>query len=220
VTDLERFFRRMVSNLAATDPGLLDQPVALADVPVSIVPYRSNRRALGVESSEEYEMVLLRLCAGEGGFIRTDPDEVRQRFGEEVRSANPDLEVLHRFEDVVLTLRPELVGRALSPPPIDLDQARAAIQPSPPAPHAAPMQEEPELYEEPEKRAEPEFPAADEPVGSQCVYCGGGLPSDRSVNFCPYCGQSQVAMVCPACHCDVETGWRHCVNCGVALGSR
>ncbi len=227
MTDLERFFRRMVSNLAATDPDRLDQPVALADVPVSIVPYRSNRRALGVETSEEYEMVLLRLCAGEGGFIRTDPEEVRQKFGEEVRSANPDLEVLHRFEDVVLTLRPELVGRALGSSPIDLNQARAAIQPEPPAPAAIPVLEEAEelheeagLQEELDELEEPEFPPAVELDLSQCIYCGGGLPSDRTVNFCPHCGQSQVAMVCPSCHGDVERGWRDCVNCGVALGSR
>ena len=80
MTDLERFFRRIVANLAATDPGAPAPPDPARRHPrVSIVPYRTNRRALQLESSEEYELVLLRLCAGEGGFVRTEPEEVRAR---------------------------------------------------------------------------------------------------------------------------------------------
>jgi hypothetical protein len=212
LTDLERFFRRIVSNLAATDAVRLGQPLPLADVPSSIVPYRSNRRALQVETSEEYEMVLLRLCAGEGGFVRAEPEEVRKKFEEEVRSTNPDLEVIHRFENVVLTLRPEWVDLALQATPATFDA---------PAPPAAPA---PPVHEPPEETVEDDFPIddvaqAEESAGSQCVYCGGALPV-RAVNFCPHCGQSQVAMVCPECHADVEPGWRHCVSCGLALGGR
>jgi len=77
VTDLERFFRRIVSNVAAIDARRLNEPLPLAEIPVSIVPYRTNRRALQIDTSEEYEMVLLRLCAGEGGYVRTDPEEAR-----------------------------------------------------------------------------------------------------------------------------------------------
>jgi hypothetical protein len=199
LTDLERFFRRMVSNLAATDAPRLRAPLPLADILVSIVPYRSNRRALGLESSEEYEMVLLRLCAGEGGFARTDPEDVRQTFVEAVASANPDLEVLHRFEDVTIILHPGRVEQALlrgTPPHVDDVEEVTA-----------------------EEVAEDDAAVHEESSGSQCVYCGGALPG-RPVNFCPHCGQSQVAMVCPDCHADVEAGWRHCVNCGVALGAR
>jgi hypothetical protein len=208
LTDLERFFRQIVSNLAATDPGRLRGPLPLAEIPVSIVPYRTNRRALQLDSSEEYEMVLLRLCAGEGGYARTDPEPVRQAFEAEVRSANPDLEVIHRFEDVSIILRPDRVDQALRDPraPSDgplFDEAEVIVQD--------------ELVEE--EIAEEEFAPADDSSGSQCVYCGGALP-ERPVNFCPHCGQSQVATVCPRCHADVEPGWRHCVNCGTALGGR
>jgi Double zinc ribbon len=201
VTDLERFFRRIVSNLAAIDAGRLQEPLPLAEIPVSIVPYRTNRRALQVDTSEEYEMVLLRLCAGEGGYVRTDPEAVRLKFEEEVRSPNPDLEVLHRFEDVTVTLGPDRVDRALRSEVEDFDREPMA------APHDPPMSDEAEEIVE------------EEIVGSQCVYCGAALP-DRPVKFCPHCGQSQVAMVCPECHSDVEPGWRHCVNCGVALHGR
>ncbi len=81
------------------------------------------------------------------------------------------------------------------------DEAVAAVPDDPPM-----LDEAEEIVEE-------------EVVGSQCLYCGAALP-DRPVKFCPHCGQSQVAMVCPACQADVEPGWRHCVNCGVALRGR
>jgi Double zinc ribbon len=197
MTDLERFFRRLVSNAAAAGPHLLRAPLPLADIPVTIMPYRSNRRALGLDSSEEYEMVLLRLCAGEGGFVRTEPEEVRQKLVDEVGRANPDLEELHRYEDVMLVLHPGRVEQALLHHTMELE-------------HVTPTDEAAE-----EQHLDP---APEEP-GSQCVYCGGALPH-RPVNFCPHCGQSQVAMMCPDCHADVEPGWRHCVNCGVALGPR
>ncbi len=224
MTDLERFFRRIVSNLAATDARRLREPVPLADIPVSIVPYRTNRRALQVDTSEEYEMVLLRLCAGEGGYVRTDPEQVRQKFEAEARSANPDLEVLHRFEDVTILLRPDRVDRALRPSQRRSTPADPLFTPTASLNDTEEMVEEEMVEEEmvegeiiEEEIAEEEFAPGEEPAGSQCVYCGGALP-DRPVNFCPHCGQSQVATVCPSCHADVEPGWRHCVNCGVALG--
>ena len=212
MTDLERFFRRLVGNLASTDPARLHRPIPLDDVRQSIVPYRANRRALGLESSEDYELVLLRLCAGEGGLVRTEPEEARARFAEELRGPNPDLEVLSAVEHVLLTLRSEPLARALGPEP-------AASYAPPATPSAAPpfipsdVPDFPELDDPPEPDT-----AADEPVPPHCLYCGGALPANRAVNFCPHCGQSQTVALCTHCHGELEPGWRHCVNCGTAVG--
>jgi len=213
VTDLERFFRRLVGNLASTDPARLHRPIPLDDVRQTIVPYRANRRALGLESSEDYELVLLRLCAGEGGFVRTEPEEARARFADELRGSNPDLEVLGAAENVLLTLRSEPLARALGPDP-EISYA----PPAPPAPPALPhvpsdVPDFPELDDLPEADA-----AAEEPMPPHCLYCGGALPSNRAVNFCPHCGQSQTVALCTHCHGELEPGWRHCVNCGAAVG--
>lgn len=107
MTDLERLFRRLVRNLAGSEPARLHQPLPLTDIYESIVPYRSNRRSLQLESSEDYELVLLRLAAGEGGFVRTEPEEARKKLAAEVSSSNPDLTLLRRIENVFLTLRSE-----------------------------------------------------------------------------------------------------------------
>jgi len=219
VTELERFFRRLVANLADSDPARLHRPIPLEDIHQSIVPYRTNRRALLLESSEDYEMVVLRLCAGEGGFVRTDPEEARARFAEELQSPNPDLGMLHRMENVVVSLRSEPLARALNDVP-DPDLPYAPTQP-PLAGLELPTLDRPladdlqELagYGEPEPDPET-IPVSHAP---HCLYCGDALPADRPVRFCPHCGRQQAPPECPRCHSEVEPGWRHCVSCGTAL---
>lgn len=216
MTDLERFFRGLVTSLAETDPSRLDQPIPIEDIHRSILPYRTNRRVLGLDSSEDYELVLLRLCAGEGNYVRTDPEEARLRFAEELASPNPDLAVLHQVEGATVSLRTEPLRRALAPPDA---YAGYAPPPAPPIPGLAlpaidlPAPEppaEPDGFDEPE----PAEVASDTP---RCLYCGGTLPLERPARFCPHCGQRQTPPECPRCHTEVEPGWRHCVECGAPL---
>ncbi|HMH55582.1 MAG TPA: hypothetical protein VK535_04915, partial [Gemmatimonadales bacterium] len=112
---MSRFFRQMVRNLAAADPARLRQPLPLGEIRRTILPYRANRRALQLETSEDYELVLIRLCAGEGGFARTEPDDVHAEFAAEALSSNPDLTIVHRHESAVLILNEEQLVRALDP---------------------------------------------------------------------------------------------------------
>jgi hypothetical protein len=216
VTDLERFFRRLVANLAGSDPALLHRPIPLEDIHQSIVPYRTNRRALQLESSEDYELVLLRLCAGEGELVRTEPEEARARFDEELQSPNPDLGVLHRVEHVLISLRSEPLARALRP----LADAELAYAPPEPPSAAAgldPALDAPLDVRLDEELADLEPETSVDPAEPHCLYCGASLPADRPVRFCPHCGQRQSPPECPRCHSEIETGWRHCVSCGAAL---
>jgi double zinc ribbon protein len=227
VTDVERFFRRLVNHLAATDPSRLRRPVPLEEIYREILPYRANRRALELATSEEYELVLLRLCAGEGSLVRTEPEEARARFAQELRSANPDLDVLRSFEDVQVTFRVEPLMQALEPlPGAGHAPLSRAEEPEP--------EPEPDVvlgaaqFEVLQDLGETETPDVDDLGGGQeapaedappsCIYCGGSLPTHRAVNFCPHCGQSQTQILCPECRSEVEPGWRHCVNCGAAVG--
>ena len=203
MTDLERLFRQIVRNLSGTDPGRLRRPLPLSDIRDHIVPYRTNRRQLDLESSEDYELVLLRLCAGEGGFARIESAEVRVEFEIEIASSNPDLGILQRHESAMVDLETNQLARALDPAP-DLTFA-PPDHPSRVPPSAEPVP------------APPARQPREQPVASRCIRCKGTLPAGRALNFCPHCGGSQSLTHCPVCEAEVETGWRHCVSCGYLI---
>ena len=232
MTEVEKFFRRLVSTLAASNPARLQGPLLLDDITGSILPYRTHRRALELDTVEDYEAVLLRLCAGEGDLVWTEPEDARKRFVAESRSNNPDLTALYAFENVYLSFRPELLLWALAPDPrADYTPPEPPLETSLPEPEPpGPEVEEPVLVlgaaqlempprpEESDPALADEMVEAAEPPRPSCLYCGGSLPSNRTVNFCPHCGQSQTQILCPECRSEVEFGWRHCVNCGAAVG--
>jgi len=55
VQDIERLFRHLTRTLQAVDPARLQQPLSVGELVSRFVPYRTSRRALGVESSEDYD---------------------------------------------------------------------------------------------------------------------------------------------------------------------
>jgi double zinc ribbon protein len=203
VSDLERFFTQLVRNLAALNPARLRQPLTLAEIRESIIPYRANRKALELDSSEDYELIVMRLCAGEGGFAITEPEEAHNDFVEQVGSPNPDLTIVEKHRKAVVGLDPRSVAKALDPKP-ELAYAPWEEQVS----HA-------ELTRKADDAAAQKPPSEPE---ARCSYCHAALPSGRVVNFCPKCGQSQLR--CPKCKTELERGWRHCVGCGAAVGER
>jgi Double zinc ribbon len=200
-SDLQRFFAQLVHNLAAINPARLRQPMTLAELRESVIPYRANRRALQLESSEDYELVVMRLCAGERGFAITEPEEAQADFVNELASPNPDLTIVERHRKAVVALDPRSVARALDPKP-ELAYAPWEAQAS----HA-------ERTRKAEAAAAESAPVIEKPP--PCTHCGAKLPAGRVVNFCPKCGQSQLR--CPKCKTELERGWRHCVGCGTPL---
>ena len=221
MTDLERFFQHLVSAIAAADPAQLNRPVALGAVQDSILPYRTSRRALGVDTVEDYDLLLLRLAAGEDGFARTSPDDARTRLAKEAASSNPDLGILRACADALLSLEGLRVARALAAGDED------AYAPPAPTLESEGGRERPPIAASDDEldleiaRPLPLSPSAPRPprpdTALMCLYCGATLPSGRTVNFCPSCGQSQTTPRCPQCQSEVELGWRHCITCGAAL---
>jgi hypothetical protein len=217
VTDLERFFVQLVRNVAAGDRARLEKPMFLVDIRSSILPYRANRRALQLESSEDYELVLMRFCAGEGGFARTGPDEVRDEFVKELASPNPDLTLVQRHENAVIHLDPKAVAKALNPEP---EPAYA------PREHRyQPKDVRPTSDSTPKAGLRERRPAVSEQgkagdKATSCTHCGGELPAGRVVKFCPQCGQDLTRTRCSECNTELEPAWRHCVNCGAPANDR
>jgi len=225
VSDLQQFFGQLVANLSAADPVRLYQPLPVADIQFTIIPYRANRRALALESAEDYEVLLLRLCAGEGGLARTDPAEIQAKFEAELAGSNPDLALLRAHGDALVTLSGHAVARALAvdphagyaPPPAPALETSGVVRS-----HTRSANDEPE-DELPLDEIRAAGDAVSHPAvaaGLMCLYCGGTLPVGRPVNFCPHCGQSQTTLRCPACQAEIELGWRHCAGCGAPVGDR
>ena len=209
--DLDRFFLQIVRNLVATDPGRLRRALPLGEIRQTILPYRANRRALQLESSEDYELVLIRLCAGEGGFARTEPAEVHAEFAAEALSSNPDLTIVLRHESASVTLNEAQLVRALGPGP---EMAFA-----PPEQRFEPLLEKPAAAPNPPApRKGSRKPKAAPLSPANCRACGGKLPPGRAVKFCPQCGERQSLTHCPECQTELEPGWRHCVTCGATVG--
>ena len=195
MTDLERFARRLVERLEARDPTGLHRPINIAELRATILPYRLNRSALGLSSQEDYELLILRLVAEEGGFVRTNPPESATRCREEVSSPNPDLEIVEDLNDTTIQLdsRHSALGTRHSPP-----------EPEPPPPPPS---------------AEPPVPSAERRAPSaECLACHRALPTHREVTFCPYCGTRVGQLRCVRCAAEIEAGWSHCVSCGAVAG--
>lgn len=195
--ELDRLFELLVEVLAGD--ARLAVPFPAADVHERLVPYRSNRSRLKVATHQDYEMAVLRLLAGERGYARLEPDDVQQAMQREVTAANPDTGMFRNFPDARVMINRRAAERFL--------RGEEAYAPPPESPGS-------------EFEIEDTLPqGTDSPGEEQCPYCGGSLPANRKVNFCPHCGQPPSGeLKCPACGNEVDVGWAYCMSCGRATG--
>jgi hypothetical protein len=225
---LERLFRRLVANLAALDPAAIRRPVAIREIHERIVPYRTHRLSLGLDTSEDYEMTLLRLCAGEHGWATSFPQDAREAMAKEVASVNPNTSLYRKFPTATVLLDPEraaevLAGRVNPPRAQVVEPASATAEDAkePAQAESGPDDEgddshlpfvlDEETEDEARRIAHPREVAA---VTAPCPYCGAGLPVGRTVLFCPHCGQNIGVVHCPTCGSELDVGWQFCITCG------
>jgi hypothetical protein len=208
--ELDRLFERLVQALA--QEARVAVPFPAAEVYERLVPYRSNRSRLNVATHQDYEMTVLRLLSGERGYLRLEPDDVREAMQREVAAANPDPAFFRSFPDARVLVNGRaaeriLLGDRAYAPAEDGDDVvdYTGENPIPPGPTPRPALRTPH--------------SGDSPSGNQCEYCGGVLPGSRKVNFCPRCGQPPSGdLKCPACGSEVDVGWAYCISCGRATG--
>jgi Double zinc ribbon len=238
--ELDRLFRRLVLNLAELDPSRTYGPVDVNELYQHLVPYRTHRSVLGIDSHEDYEMTVLRLLAGERGYAFVEPEEARTALANEAAGINPDTSLYRRYGAAKVTFDPDHVRAALG----DADMPAAADERAPadlsptvperPAPDAwfpEPPDDAPEIEtggdapdegaDQPElpfaldDEASPEAePASPRTTSAPCAFCGGELPVGRAVIFCPHCGQNVGVVHCPSCGAELDVGWRFCITCG------
>src|SRR5512133_1098572 len=116
--ELERLFRTLVRRVRDVRPENLTRPFEVAEILRTFVPYRASRADVGVETAEDYEVLVLRLLSGERGFVFAD-DAMQEDLRRELDSGNPDLRALHAYGTARVTLAQHAMRQVLesSPPP-------------------------------------------------------------------------------------------------------
>jgi hypothetical protein len=223
--ELDRMYRRLVHNIRAGFPDLLSQPMEVASVYQHLIPYRLNRRELGLESADEYELTLTRLLSGARGLLQGDP-EMQAALRSELDSPNPDLSAFRAFGTARVQLAPGAVSELDAQGSSELTASPASSHAAPPPPPRQQADLAGRATEEIATASTAAPPAAVTPKAavvtriapsvrrSGCRYCGGELPEGRAVHFCPHCGQNLTVKQCPACSAELEVEWQFCITCG------
>ncbi len=140
MSDLKRFVRQLADTLRTRDPSGVHRPVAVGDLRRKILPYRLYRNALGLLSNDDYDLLVLRLCAEQEDWVRTFPPEVAERCRAEIAVPYPDLDLLDAIEDATIQIGAAALARVHAGPDTPGD---AAVEQDAAAPDAAAAPAEP-----------------------------------------------------------------------------
>lgn len=214
-----RLFRLLVTVLADADPAQLRQPFRIAELHERILPYRRFKRDLKFDAIEDYEMAMLRLLAGDGGYVSVEPEEVQEAIAVEVDAVNPDTGAYRAFGDATVQLDPRRVQAVLTrdaayaPPTFPLPGAVSPDEAG--APEGGRL-----VFEALEDERHTEEPAISNasPSRPRCSLCQAELPGGQAVTFCPFCGHRLELERCAGCDERIEAGWLFCGACGRPVG--
>ena len=229
--DVETMYRHLVRTIRASYPKYLTQPFEVGELYQNILPYRLHRRELGVQTNQDYELALMELLSGAGGYLVVD-GKMRDVLGAERKAASPNTARIRDFASSHVALAPEALqqlsggsggqdtvtaarpSHSASAPAVRT-LSPAATAPTPPrVSDAAAAPTATAAAGDGSRRAPKPFKVAD--AGEDCTYCKGPLPGGREISFCPHCGQDLTLVHCPACGSELERGWKFCVTCGRA----
>lgn len=101
---LERFHRALIEEIQTQRPEYLTGPFTVAEIYQNLVPYGSHRDRIGVEMNGDYEHALLRLLAGEGGYLVLDSEPALEAIRAECDSGNPNTGLYREFAAVDVRL--------------------------------------------------------------------------------------------------------------------
>lgn len=227
VDDLERLFRELVKVVRTDDPDRVRHSFQVSELYQSILPYRGFKRLLQFDSSEDYDMAILRLLAGERGYASVEPIEVQQQLALEAQSINPAPGLYREFAAAKVTLNDAAIPsgasdvEAYGPPEMRSDTGADRSKPRAPAEPGRRKADSTTLVFEPVlQRQEPESPLEPAPAPTRCSHCDRRLPEGRQISFCPFCGSQVTAQACARCGSEIERGWRFCVVCGEPIDRR
>jgi hypothetical protein len=239
--DLDRLFALLVERVSAEYPDHLSAPFEVAELYQSLVPYRHYRRELGIETNGDYELALVRLLAGERGYLQGESD-MQEAIKKEIAGNNPNTSIFREYAASRVGLPSDALRRvehvqarggagqpaqartSATAPAATGSEAAGVRQSAIPLGHNEPVS--PSLPATPSGVAATPAPAARQrrvsaeqssvpgAAGDRCRYCSGTIPPGRPVTYCPHCGQNLTIRRCPACATELDLAWKYCITCG------
>jgi hypothetical protein len=94
---VDRLYHHLTLSLERGGAALRGRELTIADVYQQLIPYRSVRGELGIWELAEYEHGLVRLLAGERGYLSVQKPEVREELLREIASPNPILGIYRDY---------------------------------------------------------------------------------------------------------------------------
>lgn len=188
--DLDRLAFRVARTVRTTYPHLLERGFTLSDLEERLAPFPEARREMASNGPDGYELTILRLLAGERGYLSADP-ELQQACRRALQMPSPTVSIVRTWAGSTLILRTQafILGAERTSGAYAASGGESAAQ------------AETERVESHDARC-------------HCHFCGGSLPSGRSLTYCPFCGLNLTVRQCPACSTELERAWRFCVTCG------
>jgi len=101
---LERFHRALIEEIQTQRPDYLVGAFSVAEIYQHLVPYGSHRDRIGVEMNGDYEDALIRLLAGEGGYLILDSEPALRDLRAELETPNPNTGLYREFAAVDVRL--------------------------------------------------------------------------------------------------------------------
>jgi len=200
---LDRLHARLQQALRGRGAEIL-APFTIAELYQQLIPYRAVRGELNLLELAPYEHALLRLLAGERGYLTVTQQGVVEELRRELQQRHPILGIYRDYGEVTVFLRDAHSDSVeMDTPAEDRFLAPPLVPPLPfPSPH-------------PRTRPEPITPARETPQGQpSCTACRMKLPDVEGLRFCPGCGADQSASNCAGCGAPVAPAWSFCVLCG------
>jgi hypothetical protein len=212
---LERFHRTLIEEIQTHRPEYLTGPFTVAEIYQNLVPYGSHRDRIGVQMNGDYEDALLRLLAGEGGYLILESEPALRDLRQELRTPNPNTGLYREYAAVDVRLNPSILDLAAL-----ADFERAESEPSEEVvPMSDPVMDGvAEPIDTVPAGVDPYEDRATEVSGAPaCPWCRAELPVRDPLNFCPFCGTDLKVVPCKKCGEELEPSWRFCIACGTEV---
>lgn len=210
-----RFHRVLAESIAVRTPAYLRKSFTVAEIYQSLAPFRSHHDRLGITLNREYDELLLRLLAGEGGYLVLESEPAREAIRRELERRHRNTGIYREFAAAKVRLNPARI-------PVDLPDAKPAAA---------------RATGEDGKRTRPAADAARSPTRrvastgkvrsragpkaapDTCPACSRALPDHDRLRFCPHCGENTREAPCPQCGEILQREWRFCIVCGARAHS-